>query len=81
MTNSGGYNNADNKALEEDVKDGDGENKAAVVTESGEISTGANSNDIFSDSAPGDENSAAKNSDADTGTSSGNNGKNDSAGK
>lgn len=63
MTNSGGYTNADNKA-EEDTNDPEG----TEMTEDGEISTGANSNDIFSDSAPGEENSAAKDADADTST-------------
>lgn len=55
MTNSGGYNN-----IEEVVKEAqDDINNETAVTESGVISRGANSNEIFSDSAPGEASSAA----------------------
>ena len=61
MTNSGGYNVADNTVAEDE----DNSEEQTAVTESGEISTGANSNEIFSDSAPGEANSAAGNADKD----------------
>lgn len=56
MVNSGGYNNVDEAVAEaQNVETDD-----TAVTESGEISTGANSNEIFSDSAAGEANSAAE---------------------
>lgn len=55
MTNSGGYHN-----IEEEVKEAqDDINNETAVTESGVISTGANTDEIFSDSAPGEASSAA----------------------
>ena len=65
MTNSGVYNNIDEPVAEAQNSETDD----TAVTESGKID-GGNSNEIFSDSAPGVESSAADN-DSDDGKEGG----------